>query len=599
MTNKHYYLRRSKRAQLPQLVLFLEVDTYYREEGGFDWHYMIGANTIATTYDKKGTPRKHTSLSHPETEKLFLYIESLASSHSSMLVVGSHITFALFSCDLLARMTTAGWNVQVLHAATSTALLVAQREKNTIRFANLTNWIDSIEELPDSAEPRVKLIAKAFNEYLAFVVKHNMGEFKYTAASQAFTCFRRRFLTEKILHYDQPEFNAYIRAAYFGGRVECGRLGSLADSGYTRIDINSLYPYVMSTNRYPTKFRQWCRNPNLKYLRKRAQDSGCVAECLVATDEPIYAIQRNGSTVFPTGTFTARLCTGTLQIALERGHVRSCSQLATFDTRDLFSGFVGYFYPLKARYRAAGMAIWTGTVKGILNKLYGKFGERHDHVIWEGDGDDGDLYAHPCLVPAADVPDGDAKFNWRYVAEKETGELHVAATERSCMGRKWITAGYKEGTSSAPAIAAHVTDYGRAHLWLLIEKLGLENMLYCDTDSLIFESQHLDKLLGEINAEEIGKLRILGEATSLEIRGCKNYTFGGEDIIAGKPKNAIWQNHRLYTARYFPNPTRVLQPRAVAGAPIGAVTKSVLTRYSKGDVLGDGTITRFLLEEGS
>ena len=599
MVNTVYHLQRNHKSRTPRTVVFLEVDTYYCNEGEYDWHYLMGAEIITHHYNEAGKLCQSESQSLSTTATTWQYISTISRRHRSILVVGSQITFALFSCDLPKQMEATGWKSQTLFASTNVCLMVAQRSKKTLRFANLTNWVDMPDTLPDKASERIIQTATAFSEYLQFVVKHDMGNFKYTIAAQALACYRHRFLTTEILHYDRPEFNKYIRAAYFGGRIEAGRIGRLPAGRYARLDVNSLYPFVMSANRYPTRFRQWLRNCNIDHAYKRAEDCCIIAQVLVSTSRPVYPYRRNGRTVYPTGQFRTYLGTESFRYAVEAGEVRAVEQLLVFEVGDLFSGFVGEFYPLKAQYNKDGMAVWRNTVKRLLNALYGKFAERHEYTLWEGDAPPDDLYSRPALVPAEAVPWSQDKFNWNHVAEKENGRLYVAATEHACLGRKWYTAGGKEADHSAPAISAHVTDYGRMALWRYIEKIGHENLIYCDTDSLIFDAVHLPKLEADIDEQRLGALRQVDEADYCEIRGAKDYTFGAQNIIAGKPANAVWENHRIYQCRYFPDPTRLLQPRHIDGAPIGTVSRSVASHYDKGDIKADGTVVPFFLEDGS
>lgn len=599
MPNTVYHLQKNHRARMPRTVVFLEVDTYYRNEGDYDWHYLMAAEIAVHRYDKDGKLWTSESQSLSTTTETWQYIHSITHKSASTLVISSHVTFALFSSDFMRQMNQDGWTTNTLMATTNVALICSQRNRKTLRFANITNWVDMPDDFPTTAAARLPLIEKAFSEYLAFVIEHDMGNFKYTIASQALACYRHRFMDQEILHYDKPEYNTFVRAAYYGGRLEAGRIGQLPAGRYARVDVNSMYPAVMSANRYPAKFRQWLRDCPVSDAYDRAQEYGVVAQVMVSTDRPVYPYRKHGSTLFPVGRFRSYLPTASFCYAVEHGHVEAVEQLLVFEMADLLSGFVDYFYPLKAAYDKDDMAVWRSTVKRLLNSLYGKFAEQHEITLWEGETAPEELYSRPALIPAESVPWCQKKFNWNHVAEKSSGQLYVAATERACMGRHWYTAGGKEAAHSAPAISAHVTDYGRMEIWRYIEILGYENLIYCDTDSMIFDSRHLPKLEQYIHERKIGALRIVDEADSVEIRGAKNYTFGNEDVIAGRPHDAAWQNHRLYQCRYFPDPHRLLQPRAASGAPIGHVSRSVAQRYTKGDVQPDGKVVPFFLEDGS
>jgi hypothetical protein len=187
--------------------------------------------------------------------------------------------------------------------------------------------------------------------------------------------------------------------------------------------------------------------------------------------------------------------------------------------------------------------------------------------------------------------------------------LHTKVTEVSV----------DEGPGSAPAIAAHVTDYARMLLYRFMCLVGRSRVLYVDTDSLIIRAEDLPQLSEVIDDKALGKLKVEGRATTLEIRGPKDYTFGESLRRKGIRANAIrvcrccntptvegaarcrgCGDHLGVTAfrqALFPGFYTLLRRGLLGGFPVGTITKSLTATYTKGVVSASGTVTPHVLSE--
>ncbi|MHA1482403.1 MAG: hypothetical protein ACTSQA_03060, partial [Candidatus Heimdallarchaeaceae archaeon] len=58
-------------------------------------------------------------------------------------------------------------------------------------------------------------------------------------------------------------------------------------------------------------------------------------------------------------------------------------------------------------------------------------------------------------------------------------------------------------------------------------------VFYSDTDSLIVNEEGYQNLVEEIDAKELGKLKLEETSSVLEVRGAKDYTFGKKTKLKG------------------------------------------------------------------
>jgi len=56
------------------------------------------------------------------------------------------------------------------------------------------------------------------------------------------------------------------REGYNGGRNECFYIGTLNSQKYYKLDVNSMYPYVMQNNKYPVELLGYGEKVNIERL---------------------------------------------------------------------------------------------------------------------------------------------------------------------------------------------------------------------------------------------------------------------------------------------------------------------------------------------
>jgi len=93
------------------------------------------------------------------------------------------------------------------------------------------------------------------------------------------------------------------RKAYYGGRCECFFIGRPRKGIYYKVDINSMYSYIMKLNDFPVKFIKQGVNVEPAAILKVAPIYCFIAECEMETRDPVYAMRREGKLIFPVGRF--------------------------------------------------------------------------------------------------------------------------------------------------------------------------------------------------------------------------------------------------------------------------------------------------------
>lgn len=418
----------------------------------------------------------------------------------------------------------------------------------------------------------VDVLERAVLLFRDFISREDLGNFRPTLASQAFNAFRHRFYSGGLLIHDTEDVLELEREAYYGGRVECFFVGRVREELYY-LDVNSLYPYVMAENEYPTRLVGERKNVTVEDLREYLKDRAVVARVEVDTTEPVYPTRRRKKLVFPTGRFVTSLCTPELLYALEHGHIRRVFYAAIYLKAPLFNEYVTALYQARQRYTKEDNPAFAYMCKIMLNSLYGKFGQRG--VTWED--------VREALL--SDPPD--------WLEQDEPGDPVRHFRVRAGVVQEKVKQG--ESRESFPAIAAHVTAYGRMLLWSLIHEAGKENVYYVDTDSITTNRDGFDSLSHHVDASRLGALKLEGEATEAAFFGAKDYVFGAEERHKGIRRNAEQLNRNTWRQQQFRSWDWHMSQGEEGYIDIKTITKTLHRNYDKGLITETGRVEPWTL----
>ncbi len=518
------------------------------------------------------------------------YISNLSKEYPDLLIVGHNIFFDLQASGFYVYFTQCGWRLKFYYDKGLTYILKCHREKHKLTVISTTNWFDQSldrlgqtlglpkgqvdfktvkdKELKEYCKRDVEILVKAVQEYISFIRKYDLGKFSLTKASQAFTAFRHRFMSHKIYVHNNPDVQDLERKAYMGGRVECFFIGQVPEGPFVSMDINSMYPTVMKGEKYPFKLIGYYENPSIEKVSGCLQGFAVIAEVEVNTLEPVFAVKQHDKTIFPIGNFTCFVCSEGLRYGIKKGYIVKINRASIYLKADLFSEYVDYFKILRDNFKKQGNDIFLLLSKYMHNSLYGKFAQLKiitniTHANTEG------LYIRE---EALNMVTGRTVIITKFM--------------NSCL----IQHSEGEGDNSNVAISAHITENARFKLWDLINDVGIEHVLYCDTDSVKLRKSHLNTLTWDIDENRMGALKCEDESDSLYIGGSKNYRTEKSRKIKGIPTSAKEIEPGVFQYTSFKRQVSHLRSSQDEGAIVEVVTRSLSAEYQKGQVLPSGKV---------
>lgn len=291
---------------------------------------------------------------------------------------------------------------------------------------------------------------------------------------------------------------------YYGGRTQCFRHG-IIETDFSVFDINSAYPYaMMEAHAYgldfftsPRELSGYSRGPAFFHIR--------------AASHGAFPFRDRGGLSFPDdGEVREFFVTGwelqtAIDTATDGAHI-VISVMYHHGLRD-FAEYVDTFYQMRLTAKANGDKAGDLFAKIFLNSLYGKWGANPEN------------YANYHILPHTELDSLLSPEN-EYSLSGELGPWLLAERPLEADEMRYYNV----------ATAASITGYVRAYLWRAINKTGVENCLYCDTDSIATKSAGNELNIGK----ELGAWKHEGEFDKAGIAGKKMYIFRGKNKKGGK-----------------------------------------------------------------
>ena len=391
----------------------------------------------------------------------------------------------------------------------------------------------------DACKSHAKATSVILQKFQHVINNDFKSTLKLTVASTAIEIFQRKFLREghgvgagipdKI-----PDHKLHQNMSYRGGITEM--FNTNKHDNITCVDIKSMYPHIMRNITLPNmnKCSKVLTGRDVRGYLKHFE--GC-SQITVTIPENIYyhpflvlrnnKLQAMKGEVF--GVFTFTEIREMIRQGFKIGKTDWLIQFKQID--NFFSDFVDELYLHKNRDK-------TGIYKLILNSLYGKFGQKHAYDVGFKKLEDGDVF---------DINEhyelNGVMYEYLSLDRKNPPEFHI---------------------KSYPLIASYITAGARMYLYNEMLKVGLDKIIYCDTDSLMIADslENVKKKICIIDKnmsvlEQLGKwdVKFTGE---FQAKGLKHYRFkeDGEDeykyVTRGVPEKHradFWENNEVTIQR--------------------------------------------------
>lgn len=346
------------------------------------------------------------------------------------------------------------------------------------RFINKEwNMIEELEKYCELDCISLYKVIEKFNEFIwdLFSVDTNST---VTISSLTMKIFRTKFLSSNVkLPCITGMIFLDLIKAFQGGAVD---IYKPYGKNITRIDVNSLYPYVMINEEFPggTPIQfigDYRLNPEWK---SKLAIIEVEVETPIDIKHPVLIVKKDGVNIRPLGKWKGWYTSKELENTAKLGYKYKILRGYLFDICRPFYDFVKKIYKLRLD-NPKGTPL-NLIAKLLLNALFGRFGIKPFLIETE-------------IIESEDLEDYFKHFE-NIIAETPLNNDKTILTYSSDTQEFYENEKFTRKQISLP-ISIFTTAYGRIHITQYINNDNLE-LYYTDTDSLDFK--------GDINIIKIG-----------------------------------------------------------------------------------------------
>jgi hypothetical protein len=418
-------------------------------------------------------------------------------------------------------------------------------------------------EAPDEVWERycardVEVTAAAVCQLMDWWDEHRLGRWTGTGPGLGWNCLRHRL--ERPPGYDEPDDDGIVddppkksrrspiviktdqagidadRVAVYGGRRDLTRVGQLAGGPFAQLDFRSAYLTAARHYLLPRQRGVWYPRFDLDGWQFSAPDLGVIAECEVSTDEARYPLRARGQIFYPVGRFRTVLCRPEIELAASRGELES----------------IGGGWTHKLGFWARSWAEW---VAGLLE---GAEGDQPPLVEPMAKAWSRSVLARFAMHTTTAVHAGPALHPTWYCQRGSDGPRGVRFTECHVAGERWHYYEDQDADDAYPAVLAWVQCHVRLALGRMLDALGEDVWVLCDTDGAWVDCSRLAGWTGGgrssrsrleaaadvarnactrlegLCAPFVPRLKELSEG--LRLIGPQHYATDRAEVMAGRPK---------------------------------------------------------------
>lgn len=436
----------------------------------------------------------------------------------------------------------------------------------------------------------VAILAAALTELMDWHDKEGKGYWSVSGTATAFGHLRQRVEPRTVVMDPSPDAQARDRAALYGGRRTCWRVGTFRGRRYLEIDLAAAYPTAATTLAVPVKRAGTYDRMPLDVPFLDHGDVGLIAACRVNAARPRYPLRYGGQTFYPTGTFDTVLAGPELAVARQLGELRSIGDCEWHRLAPALAGWAEWLLAQRSSPLSDPSAVVRNSLRMWGRTVIGRFAGHSWTRTELGDAPTRGWAYEAGVNMATGLPGGNVDLG----------------------GRRWWVEQAEGADNSYPAVTAWVESAVRVALNTVIELVGEGAILVANTDGLIVAESMLgaaaaggavvapDGLTGAARTRWVLRkvsaavdpleLVVKRSSTNVSVLGPAHVRFGAQRKLAGIPADADEDEAGRFTFRAWPTLQWQMADGDERGYHRPLVVRRVDGPYPAGWVLDDGTV---------
>lgn len=534
-----HYVGHNATTRVPRRFIWLDTEARQNEtETGFAQRWRLAVTAFDDRDPHRRTVHETEWEVHRDPAELWAYVSSKTKKKTRTVLYAHNLGYDLRIAAAMIHLPALGWRCDLLRIDGRTCWMRWRRESATLMLCDSFDWLPIRLEtvgglvgvdklpLPDHRGPDAEWVARcksdvfimreAMLRIIDWLELRDLGNWQPTAAGTAWSTFRHRFMDDRILVHGDEAARVAERRACWTGRCEAWRWGRVGGGRLEEWDMRRAYPTIARDAMLPVRLvglHGPLSGPQLaRLLLRRA----VLAEVEVTTERPLVPAEVEGRIAWPVGSFRTVLWDPELRLLEREGAQVDVRRAWSYATAPALSRWAKWVLSLSDGHRDGQDPILALVAKGWSRSLIGRFALRYP--TWE--------------------PFGRAEEPGLELTKGHRGDDREPFRMLQVGHEVMIEEGTTDGRDAVPSIVGWIMSECRVRLWEAMVAVGLDRVLYVDTDSVIVRTrgpedrEHVAGLLGRRG------FTLKVHHRSLQVLGPHQLISGGELKAAGVPRGA-------------------------------------------------------------
>lgn len=533
-----HYLKAIRTTNVPRRLVWMDCASQQRMQDKTMLQTWLCGAAGTTHFTSRRKERKDTMRPFDDPAEMWTMIDQFCTGNRRVVLFSYDLAVQLRLSQGLAILPKLGWSLKKIVLERTSAWASFQDDGRSLLMCDLRSWCPvefnrlcadteyaDIDQRAFKAGEQFKrqvcmfragVIRTVSMQIIEWIENNELGPFRPTGSGQSYAAFRRRHLTERILVHDDDRRLCAERAAMWTGRCEAWQHGRLIHGPYVEFDMQTAYAVIARDCEVPTVAWSHVRHPTDTQIQRAIASRAVLARITVDTDTPCLPARLGERTAWPVGQFTTWVWDPELHLALHHCRKVDVHEMYLYKRGPVLSQFAAWVLDTMTAPDDQISPVVRRVLKHWSRCLVGRLGLRYRS--WEpfATSDEHDLR----LVTYVDSDEG-------------------TMTDLLVAGREWlILSEMREALESVPQIPSWVMSECRRRLWQAMQWIGLDNVIYVDTDSIIISARDkaTSAAMAEYAADEGWTEK--GEYLSMTVHGPRNYETARTRKIAGLPLTA-------------------------------------------------------------
>lgn len=440
-----------------------------------------------------------------------------------------------------------GWRLEWCNLDRNVSAMTWRSDAGTLVFADTWTWVPLPLghiapmtglvkfDMPQDAAPDeswndycmrdTEIVYRAVSSLVRYIKKNNLGNWQPTGAGMAYTTWRHKFMTHKVLVHDNEAALSAERAAMYTGRAEAWQHGQLPVGMWTEVDMRNAYLTIGAECDLPRKLHHRTGALSDREYRSVASRYRVLCRCRVHTDSPVLPHRVDNRFLWPVGSWEGWYWDTELDAAIKAGTQVKVLEAYAYVKDPILRDWAQWVLSVIRTEATPDTVVAQNWILHCSRALIGRLALRT-----------------PAWEPFGANPEGITGITM--MTDPESGKTHRLMHVGD---QTLIETDRKEGRDSLPQVTGWIMAECRRRLWDGMNHAGLDNIAHVDTDSILVNREGLARLETAYGDDFARLWAVKGSWRRLDMYGPRSYIRDGRRVAAGIPLRAEKAGPDLFT----------------------------------------------------